>query len=55
MAWCVATVVAWFVILFTGAYPRGLVPFSTGALRWRLRVEASLLLMVDANPRFSLD
>lgn len=55
LGWCVVTVAAWFVILFTGAYPQGLVHFSTGALRWRLRVEAYLLLMVDTYPPFSLD
>lgn len=55
LGWCVATVVAWFAILFTGAYPPGLVNFSAGALRWRLRVEAYVLLMVDPYPPFSLD
>jgi hypothetical protein len=55
LAWCVVTVIAWFAILFTGAYPAGLINFSAGALRWRLRVEAYLLLMVDAYPPFSLD
>ncbi len=32
-----------------------LVAFSIGALRWRMRVEAYLLLMVDAHPPFSLE
>jgi uncharacterized protein DUF4389 len=54
LAWMVTTIVAWFVILFTGAYPRGLYDFGVGALRWRLRVEAYLLLMVDEYPPFSL-
>lgn len=54
MAWALATAFAWFAILFTGTYPRPLVEFSIGALRWRLRVEAYLLLMVDAYPPFSL-
>jgi len=52
--WCVTTVVAWFLILFTGTYPEGLYPFGVGALRWALRVEAYLLLMVDEYPPFSL-
>ena len=55
LAWALATFFAWFAILFTGAYPRPLVAFSIGALRWRLRVEAYLLLMVDAYPPFSLE
>lgn len=54
LAWGVTTVVVWFVILFTGAHPQGLHDFGVGALRWRLRVEAYLLLMVDDYPPFSL-
>ena len=54
LAWFLTTVVAWFAILFTGAYPRGLYEFGVGALRWRLRVEAYLLLMVDEYPPFAL-
>ena len=53
-AWFVTTIVAWFVILFTGAYPTGLYDFGVGALRWRLRVEAYLLLLVDEYPPFSV-
>jgi hypothetical protein len=53
-AWGVVTIVAWFAILFTGAYPRGLYEFAVGSLRWRLRVEAYLLLLVDEYPPFSL-
>jgi hypothetical protein len=53
-AWGVVTIVAWFAILFTGAYPRGLYDFAVGSLRWRLRVEAYLLLLVDEYPPFSL-
>ncbi|HVH27201.1 MAG TPA: DUF4389 domain-containing protein [Vicinamibacterales bacterium] len=55
LAWCLTTVVAWFMILFTGAYPRGLYEFGAGALRWRLRVEAYMLLLVDEYPPFALD
>ena len=54
LAWGLTTVIAWFAILFTGAYPRGLYEFGVGALRWRLRLEAYLLLMVDEYPPFSL-
>lgn len=53
-AWWVTTIVAWFAILFTGAYPAGLYEFGVGALRWLLRVEAYMLLMVDDYPPFSL-
>ena len=54
LAWACTTIVAWFVILFTGTYPQALYGFGVGALRWRLRVEAYVLLMVDAYPPFSL-
>ena len=54
LAWCLTTIAAWFIILFTGAFPPGLYEFSAGALRWRLRVEAYMLLMVDEYPPFSL-
>jgi hypothetical protein len=52
--WGVVTIIAWFAILFTGAYPRGLYGFAVGSLRWRVRVEAYLLLLVDEYPPFSL-
>jgi hypothetical protein len=54
LAWLFTTIAAWFSILFTGTYPAGLYDFGVGALRWRLRVEAYLLLMVDEYPPFSL-
>ena len=54
LAWCFTTIAAWFVILFTGAYPQGLYEFGAGALRWLLRVQAYLLLLVDDYPPFSL-
>ncbi len=53
-AWGLTAIVAWFAILFAGAYPQGLYEFGVGALRWRLRVEAYMLLMVDDYPPFSL-
>jgi hypothetical protein len=54
-AWWVTTVVSWFAILFTGAYPEGLYSFGVGAMRWLLRVESYMLLLVDDYPPFSLD
>jgi Domain of unknown function (DUF4389) len=54
LAWVLMTIVAWFAILFTGEYPQGLYEFGVGVLRWRLRVEAYLLLLVDEYPPFSL-
>jgi hypothetical protein len=54
LAWCITTIAAWFIILFTGTYPQGLYDFGVGVLRWLLRVEAYMLLLVDDYPPFSL-
>lgn len=53
-AWWVTTVVSWFAILFSGTYPEGLYTFGVGCLRWLLRVESYMLLLVDEYPPFSL-
>ena len=53
IAWILTSIVAWFAILFTGTYPRGLYVFAVGVLRWDLRVEAYLLLMRDEYPPFT--
>jgi hypothetical protein len=55
IAWCITTIVAWFVILFTGEYPAGLYEFGVGSLRWLIRVQAYMLLLVDEYPPFSLE
>ena len=51
-----ATIVAWFSILFTGRYPEGIFEFVVGVARWNLRVVAyALLLVTDDYPPFSFD
>ncbi len=51
----VAVIVAWFAILFTGRYPRGLFDFVQGVIRWHNRVIAyALTLVTDRYPPFSL-
>jgi len=50
-----AVIIAWFAILFTGRYPRGLFDYVVGVSRWALRVEAyAALLVTDRYPPFSL-
>jgi len=50
-----ATIIAWFAILFTGKYPKGLFDYVVGVGRWLLRVTAyAFLLTTDKYPPFSL-
>ena len=55
IATVVCVVIAWFAILLTGRYPRGLFDFVVGVLRWSLRVGAyAFLLTTDRYPPFTL-
>jgi hypothetical protein len=55
IAVAIVTILAWFVILFTGTYPRGLFDFVVGVGRWATRVWAyAFLLATDEYPPFSL-
>jgi uncharacterized protein DUF4389 len=48
-------IIAWFAILFTGRYPRGLFEFVNGVIRWNNRVTAyAFLLVTDRYPPFRL-
>jgi len=55
IAGVVAIVIAWFAILLTGRYPKGLFRFVVDVIRWTDRVAAyALLLVTDAYPPFRL-
>jgi hypothetical protein len=51
----VAVIIAWFAILFTGRYPKGLFDFVEGVIRWHNRVIAyAVVLGTDQYPPFRL-
>ena len=50
----VVYIIAWFAILFTKRFPRGLFDFTVGYTRWEYRVNAYAGLLRDEYPPFSL-
>jgi hypothetical protein len=54
IALIVVVIIAWFAILFTGRYPRGLFDFVEGVIRWHNRVLGyAYILITDRYPPFS--
>jgi len=48
-------IAAWFAILFTGRYPRGIFDFVEGVIRWHNRVTGyAFILVTDQYPPFRL-
>lgn len=45
--------IAFWVILFTGEYPKSFFEFNLGTLRWGLKVNAYLSFLTDHYPEFS--
>ncbi len=50
----IITFIAWFVILFTGKYPAGMMSLPEGMVRWASRVVGYMYLLTDKYPPFSL-
>jgi hypothetical protein len=51
-----AAIVAWFAIVFSARYPRGIFNFIEGTIRWHNRVLGYMFLMVtDRYPPFRLE
>ena len=53
IAVAVVTFIAFWVILFTGEYPKGMFDFVVGYYRWSNRVNAYVSLLRDEYPPFS--
>ncbi|MBD3391488.1 MAG: DUF4389 domain-containing protein, partial [Chitinivibrionales bacterium] len=45
---------AFWVVLFTGEYPESWYSFQIGFMNWRLRVQATLMNLVDEYPAFGV-
>lgn len=44
---------AWWAVLFTGKYPKGMHDFVVGTLRWGIRVNMYVAFLTDKYPPFS--
>jgi pilus assembly protein TadC len=47
--------IAWWAVLFTGKYPKGMFDFFVGYMRWMTRVMGYAYLLTDKYPPFSTD
>lgn len=47
--------VAFWIILFTGKYPKSIFEFQLGLLRWNIRLEARIYNLSDDYPAFGIN
>ena len=56
--WAIAAslvvIVAWFVLLFTARWPRGMFDFVAGTGRWAVRLSGYYFLLTERYPPFSM-
>ncbi len=45
--------IAWWAILFTGKFPKGMFDFIVGYMRWSNRVNAYMYMLTDKYPPFT--
>jgi hypothetical protein len=50
----VVTILAWFGIMFTGNYPRGMFAFAVGVQRWQWRIASYFASFNDRYPPYAL-
>jgi Domain of unknown function (DUF4389) len=55
LAAVVVVIIAWFALVFTGRWPRGMYDFVAGALRYGTAVNGYWYLLTDKYPRFGPD
>jgi hypothetical protein len=51
----IATIIAWFALVFTGKYPQGHYDFNAGFLRFAARINGFAYLLTDEWPPFGGD
>jgi hypothetical protein len=48
-------IIAWWAVLITGKYPKGMHDFVVGVNRWQMRVNLYWYNLTDKYPPFSLN
>lgn len=51
----ILTIIAWWVVLFTGRYPQSFFEYQEKLIRWNTRLSARVMHLSDGYPAFGLD